>query len=149
MFKYIDTSNFVLLTKNTKQSKDYLSLYLINGITGEIRESFFQDKISFSHSISLNVHRNGIFVSFFNSKSLQYQLWCIEFYYNSIENSYIDLLKKYYTGGLKKEIDPHGKEDYKVFQQNYYFSEGIQTYTTIKTRQGITKQNLLLVTSNS
>jgi hypothetical protein len=36
-----------------------------------------------------------------------YQLWVIEFYLSEIENSYMDLLTKYFAGNLGVNINPY------------------------------------------
>lgn len=150
IYKFSDSNNFALLTKSTL-NEAHLNLYIINGVTGRILSSRSQYDVDFSQPINLLYDENGIFVSYFNTKVLNFEIWVTELYKSQLESSFQHLLYRYFFEKIHvDEEERYNQADagYVVFTQKYYFAPGVKALGAVETIQGVTKKNLIIVTLN-
>jgi ER membrane protein complex subunit 1 len=150
IYKFVDSNNFAVATRSS-QGGDHLNLYIINGITGRVLASETQQYIDFSHPVNLVFDENTVFVTYFNPKELYYEFWITEFYHTHIESSIRVLVEKYLFRTNHEAEDANYNLDDKTFTaftKKYYFAPGVKSLSVVQTKRGITKKNLIVVTSN-
>jgi len=150
IYKFSDSNNFALLTKSTFD-KAHLNLYIINGVTGRILSSRTQNNVDFEQPINLLYDENGVFVTYFNTDILNFEIWVTELYKQHLESSFQHLLYRYFFE--KIHVDEEEKYNqlnagFEVFTQKYYFGPGVKALGAVETIQGVTKKNLIIVTLN-
>lgn len=122
IFKFIDSNNVAILTKSTF-GRPHLILYVVNGITGRVLDQRTQYDVDFSQKIALLFEENSVFVTYFNTKELQYEIWITELYLDKIESSFREVVEKY----LFKTITHDSTHD---DNDNYNFEDpGVIAFT--------------------
>lgn len=161
IYKFVDSNNFAILTKSTQENA-HINLYVINGVTGRVLTSASQNNVDFSHPINLAFDENSVLVTFFNNEvrmkylvlfyqQLHYEIWVTEFYKTHLESSFTLLVEKYLFGQeIKDEEEQYNflETQFVTFTKKYYFQPGIKALNVVQTKRGITKKNVIIVTTN-
>jgi len=120
-------------------------------VTGRILSSRAQYDVDFNQPINLLYDENGIFVSYFNTKVLNFEIWVTELYKSKLESSFQHLLYRYFFEKIHADEEERYNQldaGYVVFTQKYYFAPGVKALGAVETIQGVTKKNLIVVTLN-
>ena len=73
------------------QSIGSLNLYIINGLNGRVLFNQYISDVNLGYNINLVVDDNGVFVCYFNQKSLGFEIWSIESYLEKMETSFLNM----------------------------------------------------------
>jgi len=153
LFKAINSNNFAVLTKHTKDEKSLLILYIIHAENGKVIQKQYEKNVDFNLPINLLYDENSVFVTYYNPESLFYEIWVTELYRSNFESSFTEMLHKhFFENSLNKDADDvyyFQQPEYVVFPQKYLFPLGIKKIEAVKTFRGVTKRNLLIITPNN
>lgn len=121
----------------------------MNAITGRVLINIGLQDVSLVHPVSVIYDDNGVFLSYFNTRSFNHEIFAVEFFKDRIENSFKDLLYEYYTGKIQNitQNDYH-QFDSKIItsQQKFAFPLGISYMTPFTSKKGLTRRNFLIIT---
>jgi len=76
LYKYIDYNNFGLLTRIGSD----LVIYIINSKSGKILYNNILKDVDLNKEINLVVDENAVFVSYFSTLNLGYEILAVEMY---------------------------------------------------------------------
>lgn len=108
-------------------------------------------EVSLKQPINLIFDDNGVYVSYFNTKNLIFEIFAIEFYKSRMETSFTDLLVEYYGNKLGELTQTNYMEQETnviSFQQKFAFPLGVHYMTTFHSKKGLTRRNLIIITGN-
>ena len=93
LYKIVDSDNIAVITKipGDKRSSDKLNVYIINGRLGKIIAKYQNNDADFNKEINLVYDDNGIFISYFNKKTFNTEIWVIEVLKNEIESDFLEM----------------------------------------------------------
>ncbi|CAD8149012.1 unnamed protein product [Paramecium pentaurelia] len=146
IFKLIDHTNFAILTTD----EDSLKLYIVNAKTGKILFQGIQNEADLNQQINLVFDEHQVFVTYYNQAQMIFEIWTIEIYHMTIECSFIKMLEYYYFS-QDPIIKNYYQTDYNAIflQQVYGYPLGIRYLGISKTKNSLTKKNLLIITTSS
>eukprot|EP01015_Nassula_variabilis_P029457 TRINITY_DN6317_c0_g1_i7.p1 TRINITY_DN6317_c0_g1~~TRINITY_DN6317_c0_g1_i7.p1 ORF type:complete len:315 (-),score=57.63 TRINITY_DN6317_c0_g1_i7:99-1043(-) len=155
LFKHVDANNLAILTRgqaNTEAQEVYINLVILNTFSGRVIYSAKQEYVSSQHPINLLFDENSVFVTYFNTRSLQNEIWAVEFYRNHVENSFQQMLSTYFEEGYKDNLEEfYFQKELPIvtFQQKFAFPYGIKKIILANTLRKVTRRNLLVITERN
>lgn len=91
LYKIVDSHNLAVVTKLDSKTGPVLNVYIINGKRGKIMAKYQNHDVDFKKKINLVYDDNGIFVSYFNKKVSNTEIWVIEIMKNEIESDFLEV----------------------------------------------------------
>jgi hypothetical protein len=93
IYKIVDTHNIAVITKlvDAETKVQSLILYIVNTRRGKILGKYQNYDVDFSKDVNLLYDDNGIFVSYFNRKLSNSEIWVIEVLKNEIESDFMQM----------------------------------------------------------
>ena len=90
-FKVVDPSNVALLIKQTVNNKAILILTIINTVRGKVLGTYQNGAVDFSQPLAFIYDDNGIYVSYFSTQTMGFELWSTEIFRIKIETSFYEM----------------------------------------------------------
>lgn len=142
IYKYQDPNLFSFCTLKDNG----LSIYVVNGLTGEVVSKVKQDHVSEPiHSV---MYEHKVLTHYWNTRYSRYEISVVELFHEDIEDSAIEMIKKY----LKNPSPAYSSFTQGtpvVFTQTYAFPTGIKAMKVTLTGQGITRPSLIMILSSN
>lgn len=90
-FKVVDSGNVALLIKQSINGKTTLVLTIINTVRGKVLGTYQNGAVEFNQPVAFLYDDNGIYVSYFNTQTLGFELWSTEIYKLKVETSFYEM----------------------------------------------------------
>lgn len=146
VYKLNDPNNFLLLTKK----EETVMAYVINARSGKILGHFSNNKI-LNTPIAI-ADDNGFIISYVQKDSLMTELWIIEIFRKEVETEISPIIKKAFKKSHERfpipnylDFDP----PFIILQKKYSLAVPVLKLAALRSSQGITSRNILLLTANS
>lgn len=148
-YKVVDSGNVALLVRQTINTKDLMTVVIINTVRGKVLATLVNDAVDFSQPLGFVFDDNGVYVSYMNSRLGSFELWSIEIMATRVETSFMEMIQIYILRiKRKEELDYHSdKPQFVVLDKKYGLPFGLKYLGAVNTRHGLTKRNLLGVTT--
>ncbi|GAW83486.1 hypothetical protein, conserved [Plasmodium gonderi] len=144
-YKYV-SDNIISYITSTNQKKNIIyTLYIIDGITGDLIFSKMLDKHT-NPPFHLMISENHVILNYFNVNLKKYIIQIIEILLDKRDPGFFNLI----TSKKEKIVDLFDqKKKIIVKEKNYIIEHNIKSFNFTETKRGITnKQILLLLESN-
>ena len=73
----MDFTNLAVLTSKNATS---MSLYIVNGMTGQVLFNEYRSGLNLNHPVNLAYDENNVLVTFYNNRNKLYEVWTVEQY---------------------------------------------------------------------
>lgn len=90
-YKVVDSGNIGLVIKHTVNGVDSVVVTLLNTVRGKVLGTYHHQDIDFKQPVVYLYDDNGFFLSYYNPKMMNFELWTIEIYRRKVETSFIDM----------------------------------------------------------
>ena len=90
-YKVVDSGNIGLVIKHSVNGVESVIITLLNTVRGRVLGTYQQPDIDFKQPVVYLYDDNGFFLSYYNPKMLNFELWSIEIYRKKIETSFMDM----------------------------------------------------------
>lgn len=90
-YKVVDSGNIGLVIKHTVNGADSVVITLLNTVRGKVLGTYQHTDIDFKQPVVYLYDDNGFFLSYYNPKMMNFELWTIEIYRRKVETSFIDM----------------------------------------------------------
>lgn len=81
IFKNVDYTNLAVLTSKNATS---MSLYILNGMTGQVHFNEYRSGLNLNHAVNLAYDENNVIVTYYNNRNKLYEIWTVEHYQERI-----------------------------------------------------------------
>lgn len=151
LFKVVDSGNIALLVKQTINGTPIMQIIILNTVRGKILGSYSNSAVDFNQPVGFIYDDNGVYVSYMNSKLLTYELWSIELLMTRVESSFIEMIQTYILKFKHRDqVDYNSdKSEIIILDRKYGLPYGIKYLGAVHTRHGLTKRNLIGITTSN
>ena len=74
IFKNVDFTNLAILTSKNATS---MSLYILNGMTGQVHFNEYRSGLNLNHPVNLAYDENNVLVTYYNNRNKLYEVWTV------------------------------------------------------------------------
>ncbi len=74
IFKNVDFTNLVILTSKNATS---MSLFILNGMTGQVHFNEYRSGLNLNHAVNLAYDENNVIVTYYNNRNKLYEVWVV------------------------------------------------------------------------
>lgn len=75
IFKNVDFTNLAILTSKNATS---MSLFILNGMTGQVHFNEYRSGLNLNHPVNLAYDENNVIVTYYNNRNKLFEIWTVE-----------------------------------------------------------------------
>ncbi|GAB68942.1 hypothetical protein PCYB_143700 [Plasmodium cynomolgi strain B] len=140
-YKYVNDNIISYITSTDQKEGIIYTLYIIDGITGDLIISKMLDKHT-KPPFHLMISENFVILNYFNAKLKKYIIQVIEILLDKKDPGFFNLI----TSKKEKIVDLFDqKKKIVVNEKNYIIDHNVKSFNFTETKRGITNKHILLL----